>query len=181
MTNQIYTPDAHAAEAPVMPNAGENYTPSLFQMNGRIGRVRYLGYGVAFNLLVLVAMVVRTLATGGSTAGATAAQAIPALAGLVLAIVLGGRRLHDLGRTRWVALCLLIPVINIVVAFWLICAPGQPHANRFGPRPGPNTRGVILLAWLIPLLLIAGILAALLDAPHKSRFERARDEMEQAI
>lgn len=181
MTDQIFTPPMHAMEALVKPEADETYVPSLFQLNGRIGRVRYLAYGVVCNLLVFVAAVALTFTVGGSEAGDRVAEGIPALAGLVLAIVMGGRRLHDLGRTRWFALGLLVPVVNIVVALWLICAPGQAQANRFGPRPGRNTRGLILLAWVVPLVALAGILAALLQGPHKTRFERARDEMEQAI
>lgn len=152
------------------------YTPALFQLNGRIGRVRYLAYSFAFGMLLLLATVVLMAATGDSVT-----TWVSGLASAALSVMVGGRRLHDLGRSRWIALALLVPFVNLAVGLWLLCAPGNPDPNRFGPAPGPNTRGVIALAWAVPVLFVAGMLAAVFMAPHKSRFERARDEMEQAI
>jgi hypothetical protein len=93
----------------------------------------------------------------------------------------GVRRLHDLGHKGWPAIGLFIPLMNAAVFLWLVVAPGNPHANRYGPAPGPNTRGVLVLAWALPVIFIAGILAATVLAPHKSAAQRAHDEMEQAI
>jgi len=152
------------------------YTPSLFQLRGRIGRVRYLAYSFAFGMLLLLATLVLT-----TVAGDGVATWLPGIASAALSVVVGGRRLHDLGRSRWIALGLLIPFVNLALALWLLCAPGNPAANRFGPAPGPNTRAVIVLAWAMPVVFLAGVIAAVALAPHKSRFERARDEMEQAI
>ena len=154
--------------------------PTLFQLRGRIGRVRYLAYSVAFGALVFVATVAG-MAVTGEGGGAEFVKWLSVLAGAVLGVMVGGRRLHDLGRTRWIALALLVPIVNLAVGLWLSCAPGERGENRFGPPPAPNTRGVILLAWALPVVFLAGVLAAVLLAPHKSNAERARYEMEQAI
>jgi uncharacterized membrane protein YhaH (DUF805 family) len=41
-------------------------------------------------------------------------------------------RLHDLDRSGWWALTLLIPVVNLVPFVYLCCGPGTPGSNRFG-------------------------------------------------
>ncbi|WP_323143285.1 DUF805 domain-containing protein [Massilia phyllosphaerae] len=151
-------------------------TPVLFQLHGRIGRVRYLAYSFAFGMLVLLA----TLLLAG-LAGDTVATWLSVGASAAIGIVVGGRRLHDLGRSRWIALGLLVPVVNLIIGLWLLFAPGSPAENRFGPAPGPNTRGVIALAWAVPVVFLAGVLAAFALAPHKSTTQRAHDEMEQGI
>ena len=162
-------------------NLPQTYTPSVFQLHGRIGRARYLAYGLVLNLLLVLCLLVLVTIAGDSAAGLVAVKWLSAAAAAALAVVLGGRRLQDLGVTRWAALILLIPVVNLVFSLWLICAPGKPGANRFGPPPAPNTRGVIVLAWAVPVLIAAAVLAAVALAPHKSNADRARDEMEQTI
>jgi uncharacterized membrane protein YhaH (DUF805 family) len=42
-------------------------------------------------------------------------------------------RLHDLDRSGWWALTLLIPVVNLISLVYLCCWPGTPGPNRFGP------------------------------------------------
>jgi len=158
----------------------ENIPAALFQLDGRIGRVRYLAYSLAFGMLVFVATVA-AVAIAGEGGGADVVKWLSVAAGAALGLIAGGRRLHDLGRTRWIALALLVPILNLAVGLWLLCAPGERGANRYGPPPAPNSRALILLAWALPALFVAGVLAAIALAPHKSNAERARDEMEQAI
>jgi uncharacterized membrane protein YhaH (DUF805 family) len=157
----------------------ENIPPVLFQLDGRIGRVRYLAYSAAFGMLLFVATVAGVAIAGEGGAGFVKWLSVAACA--ALGLIVGGRRLHDLGRTRWIALALLVPILNLFVGLWLSCAPGERGANRYGPPPAPNSRALILLAWAVPALFVAGLLAAIALSPHKSNAERARDEMEQAI
>lgn len=158
----------------------QTYMPKLLQLNGRIGRARYLAYGLALNLLLVLCLFIVAL-LGGGVGDGSFTELVYGAAALAMAIVLGRRRFHDLGRSGWFTLLLLVPVVNLFVSLWLIVVRGNPNANRFGPAPAPNTRGVLIMAWLVPLLVIAGIVAAIKMAPQKSSFERARDEMEQAI
>lgn len=44
------------------------------------------------------------------------------------------RRLHDAGKTGWLILLFLAPVLNIL-ALGLLFLSGTPGPNRFGPEP----------------------------------------------
>jgi uncharacterized membrane protein YhaH (DUF805 family) len=165
--------DLHAATP-------QTYLPKLLQLNGRIGRVRYLAYGLAMNLVLVLCLFVVAL-LGGGVGDGSVTELLYGVAALAMAVVLGRRRFHDLGRSGWFTLLLLVPVVNLFVSLWLIFVRGNDGANRFGPAPAPNTRGVLVLAWMIPLIAVVGVVAAIKMAPQKSSFEKARDEMEQAI
>jgi uncharacterized membrane protein YhaH (DUF805 family) len=58
----------------------------------------------------------------------------------VLAIMIPGmavtvRRLHDTGRSGWMILIALIPIIGPIWLFILMLLEGQPHENKYGPDP----------------------------------------------
>lgn len=65
-----------------------------------------------------------------------------AIAMVVPHVALFVRRLHDIGKSGWIAVILLfqlIPVIGIVftVAAWVFALiPGDPDDNLYGPPPG---------------------------------------------
>ncbi|MDE7371710.1 MAG: DUF805 domain-containing protein [Desulfovibrio sp.] len=44
------------------------------------------------------------------------------------------RRLHDSGRSGWFVLLLFVPLINLF-CMALLCLPGTPGPNRYGPQP----------------------------------------------
>ena len=157
------------------------YQPSMFQLRGRIGRARYLAYSFLLSLLLALCMMALTLVAGDSGTGFALVKALAILASLALTLVVGARRLQDLGRKPWIAACLLIPFVNIAVYLWLLFAPGSQGANDYGPPPGPNTRGVLAVAWAIPALFVAALVTAVVFAPHKSDAQRAREGMEQAL
>jgi uncharacterized membrane protein YhaH (DUF805 family) len=142
---------------------------------GRVGRARYLVLGFASNLLLFAGLVL--LAEWGLT---PLLELLFGAAALALGMLLGARRLNDLGRSGWGALGLLVPMLNLVFFFYLLLARGERGDNRYGPQPAPNPRGLVWMAWAIPALVLAGMLAAWTLAPHKSNAERAREGMEQA-
>ena len=53
------------------------------------------------------------------------------LPGLALAV----RRMHDLGKSGWMLLVGLIPLIGGIWMFVLTLLDGQPQENRYGPNP----------------------------------------------
>jgi uncharacterized membrane protein YhaH (DUF805 family) len=53
------------------------------------------------------------------------------LPGIAVAI----RRLHDLDRSGWWALLVLIPLIGAIVLIVWYCSRGTEGPNRFGPDP----------------------------------------------
>ena len=53
------------------------------------------------------------------------------LPGLAVAI----RRLHDLDKSGWWSLIVLIPLVGWIILIVWYCTKGTPGANRFGPEP----------------------------------------------
>jgi uncharacterized membrane protein YhaH (DUF805 family) len=55
------------------------------------------------------------------------------LAILIPSFALGIRRLHDTGKTGWLMLICLVPVVG-AIAFLVLCAlEGTPGENQYGP------------------------------------------------
>lgn len=61
--------------------------------------------------------------------------AIFALVTFVPNISISVRRLHDLGKSGWWLLLLLIPIVGLVVILYWACLPGDDGDNRFGSNP----------------------------------------------
>ena len=59
------------------------------------------------------------------------------LAMLVPSLAAGSRRLHDLGKTGWLQLLVLIPILGWVVLIYWEAQPGDPASNLYGPPPEP--------------------------------------------
>lgn len=159
----------------------QTYIPRMFQTRARIGRARYLAYCTVLTVLLTICLAILEAVTGDSKEALFVVRCLSVLASLGLSMVMAARRLHDLGHKSWPGVLLAVPFVNIVVALWLLFARGNPRPNEYGPAPAPNTWGLILLACLLPVLFVAGIVMAIVARPEKSTFERARDEMEQAI
>ncbi|KAA9007797.1 DUF805 domain-containing protein [Histidinibacterium aquaticum] len=54
---------------------------------------------------------------------------------LIPGIAVTVRRLHDLDKSGWFALLLLIPIVNIVLILIWFTQPGTKGPNRYGPDP----------------------------------------------
>lgn len=55
-----------------------------------------------------------------------------ALALVLPALAVGARRLHDIGRSGWWLLLMLVPFIGgLFLLYWMVL-PSQPGANTFG-------------------------------------------------
>ncbi len=48
------------------------------------------------------------------------------------------RRLHDIGQDGWIALVLLVPVIQLLFVLYLCWKHGDQGDNRFGGAPDPK-------------------------------------------
>ncbi len=152
------------------------YLPEFMSASGRIGRVRYLAYTVvpSIGLTFLVAMVMGIIAPGIVRNPVVAMLCyIPML---VLLFIMGARRLNDVNLSGWLSLFSLIPLINLLFGLVLLFVPGNDRTNRYGPPPQKNTTGVLVLAWLGPLILVVvmGILAAVAIPAYQSYVEKSR-------
>ncbi|NTT85638.1 DUF805 domain-containing protein [Tabrizicola fusiformis] len=61
-----------------------------------------------------------------------------ALALLVPGLAVGVRRLHDLDRSGWWLLIVLVPVVGVILLIYWFATRGTVGPNRFGPDPLPN-------------------------------------------
>ena len=63
------------------------------------------------------------------------AQTLLGLALLLPTLAVGARRMHDVSRSGWLQLIILIPVVGWL--FWAIlaCLPGERRTNRYGLDP----------------------------------------------
>ena len=57
-----------------------------------------------------------------------------ALAVMVPSIAVAVRRLHDTGKTGWLLLIGLIPLVGLVLIYFMI-VEGDPGPNEYGPDP----------------------------------------------
>lgn len=95
------------------------------------GRARRREYWM-FTLFNLIIMVVLTII--GILLRFPFIQTIYGLAVLVPALAVCVRRLHDLGKSGWLLLLSLIPLVNLYLIY-LFCLEGEKKSNAWGPNP----------------------------------------------
>jgi uncharacterized membrane protein YhaH (DUF805 family) len=106
-----------------------------FSFNGRARRSHYWANYGAWLAVLLVLL----LALGASGKGSAAMPVIGLL--LVAAILCGTidnlalafRRAHDTGRSGWIWLLLLIPLVQLLPFYWLLIEDSQAGPNKYGP------------------------------------------------
>ncbi len=151
----------------------DTYSPSIISFQGRIGRMRYLAYSIGVSLVMMIAMMVVMPMLGASMAmvggGGPEGMSMIGLvfigifyiATIVFSVMFAKRRLNDLNRSGWWFLLFLVPVVNLLMAIYLIFFPGTQGSNNFGPEPAANSVGVLILGWSLPVLFVLGIVAAI--------------------
>lgn len=158
----------NAPEAELAQGHNEVYTPSVFSWNGRIGRLRYMAYGVGMGFLLMLAMIPLVGATalmGGESGGSTISllmTGIIYIAILAVSVMYGKRRLNDLNRSGWWFLLFIVPIANLLLTIYLIFFPGTEGSNDYGPAPCANSLGVHILGWSMPVLFLLGIGASIM-------------------
>jgi uncharacterized membrane protein YhaH (DUF805 family) len=94
-----------------------------FDFNGRATKSEFW-YFVLFEILTLLVIGIFS----------TTLYALAGLIMLIPAMAVMVRRIHDIGRSwKWLLLT-LIPVVGLVVLYWLI-QPSEPQENAWGPVP----------------------------------------------
>lgn len=167
-------PQANVAEQ--LPQYGEL---KVFSVNGRIGRVRYLGWTMAMLLCMLPLMLLFAGASVMSSVLGTLILGVAVIAMIVIGVFIGVQRLHDMGWSGWLWLLNFVPFIGSVFALLMLIIPGTQGVNRYGPPPPPNSTGVKVLAWLFLLVPITGIVAAIALPQYQSYVERAAEYQER--
>ncbi len=169
LANPYAPPQAEVLDAPAADAVG---VVRPFSPRGRIGRVRYLAYGIGATLLVGLI---------GALAGfLSAAMGMPMLGGILIVVgyvgfvvfhaILAIQRSHDFDQSGWLAVFAFVPLANL--AFLLI--PGSRGSNRFGPKPPPNGKAGTFAVVALLAVFVVGILAAIAIPAYNDYLHRAR-------
>src|SRR5258708_1182063 len=157
----------------------QNKKFSLLQ-RGRISSLEFLrNYEIATLLpwALFLLLILASLAVGGDAnwqhiigSFGTVVLAILSTALYIGAVLIGIfaaiQRFHDLGKSGWRTLLLLIPIANIVFGLMLLFKKGNSTDNQYGPVPiGVKRRwipiGVVAILFLIGIVfLISAIVAS---------------------
>lgn len=165
MSDPYLAPGAALTDAP-----GATQRPKVFAWKGRLGRLRYLAYLCCAYLLSIVAIgLMGAMLSGVSRLPDPASMDmlltvlfyIPVLG---LSLVWAKRRCNDVNRSGWMALLLILPVVNLFVGLYLVFAGGSEGPNDYGPPPAPNSMLVKIMGLLLPLLIIGGTMAIMYPA-----------------
>ena len=140
----------------------DEYEPSIIAFDGRIGRLRYLAYsfGTQMALSILILPIIFILGLAEDSVIGMGALGLIYLGTFVLMVMYGKRRLNDLNRSGWWVLLFLVPLVNLILGIYVLFFPGTEGSNNFGPPAVPNTTGVKILAFLVPGLMLLGIVSA---------------------
>lgn len=112
-----------------------------FDFSGRARRSHYWA-NLGCWLLTGVALLIVTAIIGGSPNAGANSAASPLIGLLLIAAATGAaidgiamvfRRAHDTGKSGWVWLLLLIPLVNLLPLYWLMIEDSQQGPNKYGP------------------------------------------------
>ena len=102
---------------------------------GRAARSEYWYWVLFIVLLSIVALLIDLTMFGFNTTGVNPISSIVSLATLLPNVAVSVRRLHDIDRSGWWVLLVLIPLIGGIVLLVWACMRGTVGMNRFGSDP----------------------------------------------
>ena len=138
---------ANDATLPAQPDCPSGH---LVQNRWRLNRTRYF---VWLSATVLLASVINSAIVDSHAVPGFNPINFMVCVTVIAAMVLGVGRLHDTGRTGWLAWVMFVPVLNLAFYCYLMFAKGDEGVNQYGVPPGPNSPLLNILAWASAILL----------------------------
>ena len=99
------------------------------------GRARRKEYWMFFLFNFIVSTVLSIIMGMISETAASVVSGLYGLALLLPGLSLGVRRLHDTGKSGWMILLGLIPLVGAIILLVFFCTDSQPGTNEYGPNP----------------------------------------------
>lgn len=125
------------------------YLKALKNYVGFDGRARRKEYWMfmLFSILISIALAIVDNILGLTWgAGNGVLGTVYALAIVIPSLALGARRLHDIDKSGWWQLIVLIPLLGLIVLIVWAATEGNRGDNRFGADPKANEDGAPVLA-----------------------------------
>jgi len=112
------------------------------QFDGRASRSEFWYFALFYFIMDVIAAIIDAFVLNpimGTTPDQAAQggilQMIFALGLLIPSIALGIRRLHDIGKSGWWYLLVLIPIIGWLALLYFYILDSQPGSNQYGENP----------------------------------------------
>jgi uncharacterized membrane protein YhaH (DUF805 family) len=96
--------------------------------SGRAQRAEYWYFFIFYFVVLLVILAFEPMGSGKISGPFSLLMLLPALA-------VSARRMHDIGKSGWMILINLIPLIGQIWFFVLAITNSNPGTNKFGPNP----------------------------------------------
>jgi uncharacterized membrane protein YhaH (DUF805 family) len=158
----------YGAPRAALGDAGEAFQPvKIFAVSGRIGRARYVVYSIVLSLLIMFVAGIATALLGPL---GVAVMVVAYIGLIVVSIMLTIQRSHDFNMSGWFSLLALVPLVNMI--FWFI----TDGTNNYGPKTPPNSALVLVGVWIVPLVFVGGILAAVSIPAYQDYVKRANTQ-----
>ncbi|KEQ19111.1 DUF805 domain-containing protein [Endozoicomonas numazuensis] len=156
------------ADSP-LPKTSRQNTLEPLRLIRRIGRTRYLALSWLVVAIEAVAFLLPDYLPMLIGAALTIQQTVSMVLGIhslaiMLTLYLVITRLHDMDRSGWLWLFLVIPIVNILFLFWLSVGSGSEGKNNYGDPPLPPANLTRAVGIYLPLsLLVVGVAGAYLN------------------
>lgn len=109
--------------------------PKMFESSGRAPRAEYWWFTLLYTVIyILAAIGDEELSLGDPIGSFGVLSTIWALACLLPQLMVGIRRLHDTGKSGWWLLMGIVPLIGIILLFFM-AQRGDQGPNDYGPDP----------------------------------------------
>ncbi len=112
-----------------------NYYVSVLKkyavFSGRSRRAEYW-YFALFNIIFSIALGIVSSVINDNE---NIISILYSLAILIPGLAVSVRRLHDIGKSGWMILLFLIPLIGAIWLLVLMCLDSNPAENKYGPNP----------------------------------------------
>jgi len=107
--------------------------------SGRARRKEYWMFALFNMIFAIVAMILdNILGIAVEGVGYGPIYRLYALAVLIPGLAVSVRRLHDVGKSGWMLLIALIPIIGAIWLLVLMVTDSKPGENKYGPNPKEN-------------------------------------------
>lgn len=104
--------------------------------SGRARRKEYWMFALFNTIFFIVAMILdNVLGTAIEGVGYGLFYFLYTLAVLIPGLAVSVRRLHDIGKSGWMILIVLIPIIGWIWLLVLMVTDSNPGENQYGPNP----------------------------------------------